>query len=178
VAEYAAAGKRIDVPEQACPVCGDRLTGWSGYRRWLRDDGEYRIWVRRGRCPACRHTHALLPDFVHARRLDVVEVIEGDAVQTVFAGTLVCDEAIAAALAALPPGHSPVLKVAFSTSYAHRTRGAPPFSPAGSIRGSSSSPPRSVASSWCASSRRRTGPSARPAQRPTPRPLDPTVLTR
>lgn len=75
VAEYAAAGKRIDVPEQACPVCGDRLTGWSGYRRWLRDGGEYRIWVRRARCPTCRVTHALLPDFVHARRLDAVEVI-------------------------------------------------------------------------------------------------------
>ena len=34
--------------------------------------------------------------------------------KTVFAGTLVCDEAIAAALAALPQGHSPVLKAAFS----------------------------------------------------------------
>lgn len=28
-----------------------------------------------GRCPRCRTTHALLPDCVHARRLDVVEVI-------------------------------------------------------------------------------------------------------
>jgi hypothetical protein len=34
--------------------------------------------------------------------------------KTVFAGTLVCDEAIAAALAALPLGHSPVLKAAFA----------------------------------------------------------------
>lgn len=77
VAEYAAAGRRIDVPEQACPACGDRLTGWSGYARWLRHDGEHRIWVRRGRCPACRRTHAFLPDFVYARRLDAVEVIGG-----------------------------------------------------------------------------------------------------
>jgi len=48
---------------------------WSGYARWLRRDGEHRIWARRGRCRACRHAHALLPDFVHARRLDAVEVI-------------------------------------------------------------------------------------------------------
>jgi hypothetical protein len=34
--------------------------------------------------------------------------------KTVFAGTLACDEAIAAALAALPQGHSPVLKAAFT----------------------------------------------------------------
>ena len=34
--------------------------------------------------------------------------------KTVFAGTLVCDEAIAAALAALPQGHRPVLKAAFT----------------------------------------------------------------
>ena len=75
VAEYAAAGKHIDVPEQACPLCGTRLTGWSGYRRWLRDGSEQHIWIRRGRCAACRRTHALLPDFVHARRLDSVDVI-------------------------------------------------------------------------------------------------------
>ena len=34
--------------------------------------------------------------------------------KTVFTGTLACEEAIAAALAALPPGHSPVLKAAFT----------------------------------------------------------------
>jgi transposase-like protein len=62
-----------------------RLGAWSGYARWLRDDGEYRIWVRRGRCPACRLTHALLPDFVHARRLDAVEVI-GAALELGIAG--------------------------------------------------------------------------------------------
>lgn len=86
VADYAAAGKRIDVPTQACPSCGARLMAWSGYRRWLRDDGEYQIWVRRGRCPTCRVTHALLPDFVHARRLDTVEVI-GAALELGIAGT-------------------------------------------------------------------------------------------
>ena len=59
---------------------------WSGYARWLRRDGEHRIWVRRGRCRACRHTHALLPDFVHARRLDAVEVI-GAALECGIDGT-------------------------------------------------------------------------------------------
>lgn len=34
-----------------------------------------RIWIRRGRCQACRRSHALLPDLVLARRLDEVEVI-------------------------------------------------------------------------------------------------------
>jgi transposase-like protein len=75
VAEYAAAGKRIDVPAQACPGCGIALTGWSGYWRWLRDGIERHIWIARGRCARCRRTHALLPDFVHARRLDAVDVI-------------------------------------------------------------------------------------------------------
>ena len=41
--------------------------------------------MRRGRCPACRRTHALLPDFVHARRLDAVEVI-GAALELGIAG--------------------------------------------------------------------------------------------
>jgi len=34
--------------------------------------------------------------------------------KTVFAGRLVCDEAIAAAFAALPPGHSPMLRATFT----------------------------------------------------------------
>jgi hypothetical protein len=75
VAEYAAAGKRIEVPAQACPDCGRVLTGWSGYWRWLRDRTVQRVWVRRGRCRVCRRTHALLPDLVHERRLDTVDVI-------------------------------------------------------------------------------------------------------
>lgn len=44
VADYAAAGKRIDVPAQACAElrCAARLMAWSGYRRWLRDGGSTR----------------------------------------------------------------------------------------------------------------------------------------
>ena len=49
---------------------------WGWYWRWLRaPPEEWRIWICRGRCSACRRTHALLPDLVLVRRLDVVEVI-------------------------------------------------------------------------------------------------------
>ena len=75
MAEYAAAGRSIEVPAQVCPDCGRALTGWSGYWRWLRDRVAHHVWVRRGRCPACRSTHALLPDLIHKRRLDTVDVI-------------------------------------------------------------------------------------------------------
>ncbi len=33
------------------------------------------IWIRRGRCPACRRSHALLPDLLLVRCLDAVAVI-------------------------------------------------------------------------------------------------------
>jgi hypothetical protein len=76
VRAYAAAGQRVEVPAAACPACGRRLVGWSGYWRWVRARGrEHRVWVRRGRCPACRRSHALVPDFVVGRRLDAVETI-------------------------------------------------------------------------------------------------------
>ena len=52
------------------------LVGWGGYWRWLRAPLVVeRIWIRRGRCSTCRRSHALLPDLVLARRLDVVDVI-------------------------------------------------------------------------------------------------------
>lgn len=74
--EYEAAGKRVEIPEQACPGCGRPLRPWSWYERRIRKGGEKSpIWIRRGRCPPCAVTHALLPDFVHERRLDTVEVI-------------------------------------------------------------------------------------------------------
>jgi hypothetical protein len=77
VTGYAAAGRRVAVPAQACPDCGRRLVGWSGYWRWARGPahGERRLWIRRGRCSACRRSHALVPDFLLARRLDGVEAI-------------------------------------------------------------------------------------------------------
>jgi len=73
---YAAAGQQIAVPPQRCPICRRALTGWGGYWRWVRaPPGEWPIWIRRGRCSACRRTHALLPDLLLAQRLDAVEVI-------------------------------------------------------------------------------------------------------
>jgi hypothetical protein len=77
VRAYAAAGRRVAVPAQACPDCGRRLVGWGGYWRWARGPppGERRLWIRRGRCPACRRSHALVPDLLLARRLDGVEAV-------------------------------------------------------------------------------------------------------
>jgi hypothetical protein len=76
VSEYAAAGKLVEVPDLTCPGCGVPLRPWSWYERRIREGGEKgAIWVRRGRCPPCAVTHALLPDFVDEQRLDAVEVI-------------------------------------------------------------------------------------------------------
>jgi hypothetical protein len=59
---------------------------WSGYARWVRVGGRaYRVWVRRARCRWCRVTHALLPSFALARRVDAVEVI-GAALERAVAG--------------------------------------------------------------------------------------------
>ena len=74
---YAAAGPQISVPPQRCPRCHRRLVGWGGYWRWVRAEYccEHRIWIRRGRCPICRRTHALLPSFLFVHRLDAAPVI-------------------------------------------------------------------------------------------------------
>ena len=73
---YAAAGKHVAVPLKRCPECLGWLMRWGGYWRWLRAPLLVeRIWIRRGRCPVCRRSHALLPDLVLARRLDQVAVI-------------------------------------------------------------------------------------------------------
>jgi hypothetical protein len=73
---YVTAGQQVAVPPQRCPSCLRWLIGWGGYWRWLRAPLLVeRIWIRRGRCSACRRSHALLPDLVLARRLDAVDVI-------------------------------------------------------------------------------------------------------
>ena len=73
-------------------VCGGRPAGtgaaaamselsssagrWSGYWRWVRYPvDQRRIWIRRTRCRPCQSSHALLPDFLFARRLDEVATI-------------------------------------------------------------------------------------------------------
>jgi hypothetical protein len=76
VSSYVAAGRQIEVPPQRCPTCQHQLGGWGGYWRWLRAPLLVeRIWIRRGRCATCRRSHALLPDLLLVRRLDVVTVI-------------------------------------------------------------------------------------------------------
>jgi hypothetical protein len=78
VSAYVALGQRVEVGEHACPGADceqRRLGGWSGYWRWVRGPGTGQVWIRRGRCSRCLHSHALLPDFLLERRLDEVEVI-------------------------------------------------------------------------------------------------------
>jgi hypothetical protein len=73
---YVSAGQQVVVPPQRCPTCLRQLVGWGGYWRWLRAPLLVeRIWIRRGRCSACRRSHALLPDLLLVRRLDVVAII-------------------------------------------------------------------------------------------------------
>lgn len=73
---YAVAGRRMEVPRPACPSCAGPMVFWSGYRRHVRAAGRCRkIFVPRLRCGRCRVSHALLPAFVLAWRLDAVEVI-------------------------------------------------------------------------------------------------------
>jgi hypothetical protein len=63
VSAYLTLGQQIEVGEHACPDCGRRLGGWSGYWRWVRGPGTDRLWIRRKRCSRCRCSHAVLPDF-------------------------------------------------------------------------------------------------------------------
>ena len=83
---YAAAGGGLEFPRPDCPSCGGPLVFWSGYRRHVRVAARCRkIFVRRLRCGRCGVTHALLPAFVLAGRLDAAETI-GTVVTEVAAG--------------------------------------------------------------------------------------------
>ncbi|HEX8912791.1 MAG TPA: DUF6431 domain-containing protein [Humisphaera sp.] len=76
VGAYAAAGREVVVPRPDCPACGVPMMFWSGYRRHVRVAGACRkIFVPRLRCGRCGVTHALLPAFVLAWRLDVSEAV-------------------------------------------------------------------------------------------------------
>jgi len=73
---YVAAGRKVEVPRPVCPSCAGPLVFWSGYWRHVRASGRCRkMFVPRLRCGPCRVTHALLPAFVLAWRLDVAEVV-------------------------------------------------------------------------------------------------------
>jgi hypothetical protein len=65
-------------PGVCCPDCGGVLGCWGSYPRWVRWAGEITLLrVRRALCGACGRTHALLPSFLYARRLDGSETIFG-----------------------------------------------------------------------------------------------------
>ena len=71
---YASMGRAVKVPRPDCPSCRGRVVFWSGYWRHVRWRRRCRkIFIRRVRCRACRVTHALLPAFTLAWRLDAAE---------------------------------------------------------------------------------------------------------
>jgi hypothetical protein len=73
---YVAAGRAVEFPRLNCPSCRVPMMFWSGYRRHVRGGGRCRkIFVPRLRCRRCKVTHALLPAFVLAWRLDAAEAI-------------------------------------------------------------------------------------------------------
>jgi transposase-like protein len=73
---YVAAGREVEVPRPVCPSCAEPLVFWSGYWRHVRAAGRCRkIFVPRVRCGPCRVSHALLPAFTLAWRLDVAEAV-------------------------------------------------------------------------------------------------------
>jgi hypothetical protein len=73
---YVAAGRKVKVPRPVCPSCAGPLVFWSGYWRHIRAAGRCRkMFVPRLRCAPCRVSHALLPAFVLAWRLDVAETV-------------------------------------------------------------------------------------------------------
>jgi Domain of unknown function (DUF6431) len=96
---YVAAGREVKFPRPACPSCAGPLVLWSGYWRHVREAGRCRkIFVPRLRCGACRVSHALLPAFVLAWRLDVAETV-GAVIAEVTGG---CGVRPAAARRAVP----------------------------------------------------------------------------
>ena len=73
---YVAAGREVVVPRPVCPLCAGPPAFWSGYWRHVRAAGRCRkIFVPRVRCGPCRVSHALLPAFVLAWRLDLAEAV-------------------------------------------------------------------------------------------------------
>jgi hypothetical protein len=97
---YAEAGRQVEVPRPDCPSCAGPLVFWSGYRRHVRAADRCRkVFIPRVRCRACRVSHALLPAFVLAWRLDAAETI-GAVIALVAGGG--CGVRPAAARAGVP----------------------------------------------------------------------------
>ena len=74
---YAAAGREVEFPRPDCPSCAGPMTFWSGYRRHVRGGGPLPEDLRAAGCGArgARVSHALLPAFVLAWRLDAAETV-------------------------------------------------------------------------------------------------------
>ena len=71
---YALMGRAVRVPRPRCPSCSSPVVFWSGYWRHVRwQQRERKIFIPRVRCRGCGVSHALLPAFVLARRLDAAE---------------------------------------------------------------------------------------------------------
>ena len=84
---YAAAGRDLGFPRPDCPSCAGPLVSWPGYRRYVRAAGRYwKTFVPRLRCARCGVSHALLPAFTLAWRLDVAETIGSVAGEVVAGG--------------------------------------------------------------------------------------------
>ena len=97
---YASMGRAVGVPRPDCPSCSSPVVSWSGYWRHVRWRGRCRkIFIPRVRCRGCGVTHALLPAFVLARRLDAAESA-GLVIGQVAAGA--CGVRPAAAAAGVP----------------------------------------------------------------------------
>src|SRR6201984_3019339 len=73
---YASMGRAVRVPRPEGPWCSAPVVFWSGYWRHVRcRERERKIFIPRVRCRACGVSHALLPAFVLARRLDAAEPV-------------------------------------------------------------------------------------------------------
>ena len=101
---YVAAGRKVEVPRPVCPSCAEPVVFWSGYWRHVRAGGLAggrcrKIFVPRVRCAPCGVSHALLPAFVLAWRLDTAETI-GAVIAAVAGGG--CGVRPAAARAGVP----------------------------------------------------------------------------
>jgi transposase-like protein len=97
---YASMGRAVRVPRPECPSCWSPVVFWSGYWRHVRWQGrERKIFIPRVRCRGCGVTHALLPAFVLARRLDAAEPV-GAVIGQVASGA--CGVRPAAAAAGVP----------------------------------------------------------------------------
>jgi hypothetical protein len=71
---YASMGRAVGVPRPECPSCSLPVVFWSGYWRHVRwQRQERKVFIPRVRCRGCGVTHALLPAFVLAWRLDAAE---------------------------------------------------------------------------------------------------------